>query len=129
MIGPGTGVAPFRGFVQQRAATGGRGRNWLLFGARQFREDFYYQTEWQQALQDGHLDRLDLAFSRDGNERVHVQHRLAEQGKAVVEWLHNGAHMYVCGAVAVGKDVHKSLLAPIGKESCRERVCQDGWST
>lgn len=111
MIGPGTGIAPFRGFVQQRAATGGRGRNWLLFGARQFREDFYYQTEWQQALQDGRLHRLDLAFSRDGNARVHVQHRLAEQGKAVCEWLHNGAHLYVCGAIAMGKDVHRALLA------------------
>ncbi len=112
MIGPGTGVAPFRAFVQQRASGGGRGRNWLLFGARHFRDDFYYQTEWQQALKDGRLDRLDLAFSRDGGERrVYVQHRLAEQGKAVVEWLQNGAHLYVCGAIAMGKDVHRALLA------------------
>lgn len=111
MIGPGTGVAPFRGFVQQRAAAGGSGRNWLLFGARQFREDFYYQSEWQQALKDGRLHRLDLAFSRDGGERVYVHHRLAEQGKAVFDWLQNGAHLYVCGAVAMGKDVHRALQA------------------
>jgi len=111
MIGPGTGVAPFRSFVQQRAAAGGSGRNWLLFGARQFREDFYYQSEWLQALKDGRLHRLDLAFSRDGGERVYVQHRLAEQGKAVFDWLQNGAHLYVCGAVAMGKDVHQALLA------------------
>ena len=111
MIGPGTGVAPFRGFVQQRAAAGGSGRNWLLFGARQFREDFYYQSEWQQALKDGRLHRLDLAFSRDGGERVYVQHRLAEQGKAVFDWLQNGAHLYICGAVAMGKDVHRALQA------------------
>jgi len=110
MIGPGTGVAPFRGFVQQRAVAGGQGRNWLLFGARRFRDDFYYQREWQQALQDGHLDRLDLAFSRDGGERVYVQQRLLEHGQAVCEWLHNGAHLYVCGAVAMGKDVHQALL-------------------
>jgi len=112
MIGPGTGVAPFRAFVQQRAAGGGRGRNWLLFGARHFHDDFYYQLEWQQALKDGRLDRLDLAFSRDGGERrVYVQQRLAEQGKAVVDWLQNGAHLYVCGAVAMGKDVHRALQA------------------
>lgn len=114
MIGPGTGVAPFRGFVQQRAAAAGSGRNWLLFGARRFREDFYYQLEWQRALKDGHLHRLDLAFSRDGGERAdgrrdYVQQRLLENGEAVFDWLQGGAHLYVCGAVAMGKEVHQAL--------------------
>ncbi|MGB0133176.1 diflavin oxidoreductase, partial [Dokdonella sp.] len=81
MIGPGTGVAPFRGFVQERAATAARGRNWLVFGNPRFRSDFLYQIEWQEALREGRLDRLDLAFSRDQAEKVYVQHRLREHGR------------------------------------------------
>lgn len=110
MIGPGTGVAPFRGFVQERSAIGAGGRNWLLFGNTHFRTDFLYQLEWQRALKSGELHRLDLAFSRDGAEKVYVQHRLRERGRELYDWLQAGAHLYVCGAIAMGKDVHAALL-------------------
>ncbi len=110
MVGPGTGVAPFRGFVQERSETGGTGRNWLFFGARHFNTEFLYQTEWQEALAKGELHRLDLAFSRDQAQRIHVQQRLREQGRAVFDWLQGGAHLYVCGAIQMGKDVHAALL-------------------
>ncbi|MGY1520686.1 assimilatory sulfite reductase (NADPH) flavoprotein subunit [Luteimonas sp. A482] len=110
MIGPGTGVAPFRGFVQERAETGAGGRNWLFFGARHFNTGFLYQVEWQDALQRKELHRLDLAFSRDQAAKVYVQDRLREQGRDVFEWLQGGAHLYVCGAIAMGKDVHAALL-------------------
>ena len=110
MVGPGTGVAPFRGFVQERAETGASGRNWLFFGARHFNTGFLYQTEWQDALQKGELHRLELAFSRDQAERIHVQQRLREQGRDVFDWLQGGAHFYVCGAIGMGRDVHAALL-------------------
>lgn len=109
MIGPGTGVAPFRGFVQERSTVGASGRNWLIFGARHARSQFLYQLEWQAALKAGTLHRLDLAFSRDGAERVYVQQRLREQGRDVLAWLEGGAHLYVCGAIAMGKSVHTAL--------------------
>ena len=96
MIGPGTGVAPFRGFVQERTAIGASGRNWLIFGARHQRSQFLYQLEWQAALKAGQLQRLDLAFSRDSAEPVYVQQRLIEQGRDVYAWLEAGAHLYVC---------------------------------
>lgn len=114
MIGPGTGVAPFRGFVQERAETGASGRNWLFFGARHFNAGFLYQTEWQESLKKKELHRLDLAFSRDQPERIHVQQRLREQGRDVYGWLQDGAHLYVCGAIAMGKDVHAALLDIVG---------------
>ena len=110
MVGPGTGVAPFRGFVQERAETGASGRSWLFFGARHFNTDFLYQTEWQDALGRGELHRLDLAFSRDQADKVYVQHRLRERGREIYDWLQSGAHFYVCGAIAMGKDVHAALL-------------------
>ncbi|MCL1531461.1 assimilatory sulfite reductase (NADPH) flavoprotein subunit [Xanthomonas nasturtii] len=110
MIGPGTGVAPFRGFVQERAETGARGRNWLFFGAQHFNTDFLYQAEWQQALQRGELHALDLAFSRDQAEKLYVQHRLRARGAEVYAWLQGGAHVYVCGATGMGKDVHSALV-------------------
>lgn len=112
MIGPGTGVAPFRGFVQHRAATGASGRNWLVFGNPHFRSDFLYQVEWQKALKAGQLHRLDLAFSRDGACKTYVQHRLQENGAELWRWLQEGAHLYVCGdATRMAKDVHATLLA------------------
>ncbi|WP_334177421.1 assimilatory sulfite reductase (NADPH) flavoprotein subunit [Pseudoxanthomonas sp.] len=111
MIGPGTGVAPFRGFVQERAETGARGRNWLFFGAPHFNHGFFYQSEWQDALRNGELHRLDLAFSRDQARKIYVQDRLRERGRDVYDWLQNGAHLYVCGAIAMGKDVHAALQA------------------
>ena len=110
MVGPGTGVAPFRGFVQERAEIGAGGRNWLFFGAQHFNTGFLYQVEWQDALRRKELHRLDLAFSRDQADKVYVQHRLRERGREVYDWLQAGAHVYVCGAIAMGKDVHAALL-------------------
>ncbi|MGH8086524.1 MAG: assimilatory sulfite reductase (NADPH) flavoprotein subunit [Lysobacter sp.] len=127
MIGPGTGVAPFRGFVQERAATrsmtaGASGRNWLLFGNPHFRTDFLYQAEWQQALKDGQLHRLDLAFSRDQAEKIYVQQRLREHGRELYAWLDNGAHLYVCGdATRMAKDVHAALIDVIAEHGGHTR--------
>ncbi|UTA55549.1 assimilatory sulfite reductase (NADPH) flavoprotein subunit [Lysobacter soli] len=116
MIGPGTGVAPFRAFVQERAAVGATGRNWLFFGNPHFRSDFLYQVEWQQALKDGSLHRFDLAFSRDQAHKVYVQDRLVERGRDLFDWLEGGAHLYVCGdATRMAKDVHAALLSVISE--------------
>ncbi|USE00234.1 assimilatory sulfite reductase (NADPH) flavoprotein subunit [Vibrio sp. SCSIO 43133] len=111
MIGPGTGIAPFRSFIQQRDNQGDSGKNWLFFGDRTFTQDFLYQVEWQKYLKSGVLSRLDVAFSRDQHEKVYVQHRLLEQGEQVWQWLEEGAHIYVCGdANHMAKDVHNALL-------------------
>ena len=121
MIGPGTGVAPFRGFVQERSATrsmttGATGRNWLLFGNPHARSDFLYQLEWQDALKRGTLHRLDLAFSRDQTHKLDVQHKLREHGRDLFGWLEGGAHLYVCGdATRMAKDVHTALLEAIAE--------------
>lgn len=109
MVGPGTGVAPFRAFVQERAEAGATGRNWLFFGSQHFNSGFLYQSEWQDALRRGELHRLDLAFSRDQAHKLYVQHRLRERGRQVYDWLQSGAHLYVCGSIAMGKDVHAAL--------------------
>jgi len=110
MVGPGTGVAPFRAFVQERRATGAPGKSWLFFGDRSFTHDFLYQLDWQEALQDGALTRMDVAFSRDTPEKIYVQHRLWEKRRELVDWLDNGAHFYVCGdAKAMAKDVRSTL--------------------
>ncbi|MDQ4135887.1 MAG: flavodoxin domain-containing protein [Pseudomonadota bacterium] len=112
MVGPGTGVAPFRAFVQERRAVGATGRSWLFFGDRHYTHDFLYQLEWQDALKDGSLSRIDLAFSRDTPDKVYVQHRLFHQRRDVVDWLENGARLYVCGdAKAMAKDVRAALVA------------------
>ena len=111
MVGPGTGVAPFRAFVQERRATEAKGRSWLFFGDRQFTHDFLYQLEWQDALKDGVLTRMDVAFSRDTPEKVYVQNRIWEKRRDLVEWLDNGAYFYVCGdAKAMAKDVRATLV-------------------
>lgn len=111
MIGPGTGVAPFRAFVQERRESSASGRNWLFFGNRHFTSDFLYQVEWQQALKDGALHRLDLAFSRDSIDKTYVQQRLREQGIELHAWLKNGAHIYVCGdSTHMARDVHAALI-------------------
>jgi sulfite reductase (NADPH) flavoprotein alpha-component len=111
MIGPGTGVAPFRGFVQEREATGATGRNWLFFGGRSLYHDFLYQLEWQQALKRKALQRVDVAFSRDQAEKIYVQHRIRQAGKDLFAWLSNGAYLYVCGdATAMAPDVNAALL-------------------
>ena len=114
MIGPGTGVAPYRAFLQERAGVGARGRNWLFFGARRFARDFLYQIEWQRALKRGTLSRLDLAFSRDGGERIYVQRRIAEAGRDLYDWIESGATIYVCGdATGMAPDVHAALARMI----------------
>ncbi|MCL9777042.1 assimilatory sulfite reductase (NADPH) flavoprotein subunit [Vibrio methylphosphonaticus] len=111
MVGPGTGIAPFRSFIQERENRDAKGKNWLFFGDRTFTQDFLYQVEWQKYLKSGVLDRLDVAFSRDQHEKVYVQHRLLEQGEQVWQWLQEGAHIYVCGdATHMAKDVNSALV-------------------
>ncbi|TBL83931.1 NADPH-dependent assimilatory sulfite reductase flavoprotein subunit [Hafnia alvei] len=111
MIGPGTGIAPFRAFIQQRAAEGAEGLNWLFFGNPHFTEDFLYQVEWQRFVKDGVLSRFDLAWSRDQKHKVYVQDKLREQGAEVWRWIEQGAHIYVCGdANRMAKDVEQALL-------------------
>ncbi|VVE27701.1 sulfite reductase (NADPH) flavoprotein subunit alpha [Pandoraea horticolens] len=111
MIGPGTGIAPFRAFVEERQALDAPGKNWLFFGDRNFRTDFLYQREWQRYVKDGALTRIDLAFSRDSEDKVYVQHRMREQGKALYAWLQEGAHLYVCGdADQMARDVNTALI-------------------
>lgn len=127
MIGPGTGVAPFRGFVQHRAHGGATGRNWLLFGAPHARTDFLYQLEWQQALKRGQLHRLDVTFSRDQRDKIYVQHRLREHGREVYAWLDGGAHLYVCGAVAMSKDVHAALVEIVALHGARSPEDAAAW--
>jgi sulfite reductase (NADPH) flavoprotein alpha-component len=110
MVGPGTGVAPFRAFVQERRATQATGKSWLFFGDRTFTHDFLYQLDWQDALKDGALTRMDVAFSRDRPDKVYVQHKVWERRRELVEWLDNGAHFYVCGdAKSMAKDVRATL--------------------
>ena len=111
MVGPGTGVAPFRAFVQERRATQATGKSWLFFGDRQFTHDFLYQSDWQEALNDGALTRMDVAFSRDRPDKLYVQHKVWERRQDLVEWLDNGANFYVCGdAKAMAKDVRAMLV-------------------
>ncbi|MDE2333460.1 MAG: flavodoxin domain-containing protein [Rhodospirillales bacterium] len=117
MIGPGTGVAPFRGFLQEMEATGEKRPSWLFFGARRFHHDFLYQTEWQDWLRSGLLTRLDLAFSRDQPERVYVQHRIWESREALSGWIRDCASIYVCGdAAGMAKDVHAMLARILGAD-------------
>jgi len=111
MVGPGTGVAPYRAFLQQREATGARGAAWLFFGARNFTHDFLYQLEFQDWLKSGALSRMDVAFSRDQPEKIYVQHRLWQARRELFRWLADGAVLYLCGdATAMAKDVHATLL-------------------
>lgn len=111
MVGPGTGIAPFRAFVEERAARNASGKNWLFFGDQHFSYDFLYQLEWLEYLEDGILGELTTAFSRDQKEKIYVQHRLLERGAEVWKWLEEGAHLYVCGdATRMAKDVHQALL-------------------
>ncbi|HVT50878.1 MAG TPA: assimilatory sulfite reductase (NADPH) flavoprotein subunit [Dongiaceae bacterium] len=110
MIGAGTGVAPYRAFLQEREIRGARGRSWLFFGERNFHSDFLYQTEWQALLKSGVLHRMSVAFSRDRAEKVYVQHRLQEHGAELYGWMQEGAHIYVCGDAAnLAPDVHRTL--------------------
>lgn len=111
MIGPGTGVAPFRAFMQEREARDATGDNWMFFGDQTFTQDFLYQVEWQNYLKSGLLTRMDVAFSRDQAEKIYVQDRLREQSSEVFAWLERGAHLYICGdANRMAKDVHQTLV-------------------
>ncbi len=121
MVAAGTGVAPFRAFLQQRAAAGDRGRNWLLFGNRHFRRDFLYQLDWQAHRKAGVLSRVSVAFSRDQADKRYVQHRLIEQGRDLYAWLQEGAHLYVCGSTAMGRAVHEALLDLIAAQTGGDR--------
>lgn len=123
MIGPGTGVAPFRGFVQHREAQDATGRNWLFFGARHFQSEFLYQTEWQDAVKKGVLNRLDLAFSRDRSiAREYVQDRLRRVGRDLYAWLEDGAHLFVCGdADKMAPDVNAALVDIVAEHGGRNR--------
>jgi sulfite reductase (NADPH) flavoprotein alpha-component len=110
MIGPGTGVAPFRAFLQERRARGDGGRNWLFFGEQRRASDFYYEDELLGYQADGLLTRLSLAFSRDQAEKIYVQQRLREEGAELWRWLQDGAHLYICGdASRMAKDVDRAL--------------------
>ena len=116
MIGPGTGIAPFRAFIQQRDNDGATGKNWLFFGNPHFTDDFLYQVEWQRYVKDGLLTHISLAWSRDQAEKVYVQDKLREQGAEVWQWLQEGAHVYVCGdANRMAKDVEQALLEIIAE--------------
>jgi sulfite reductase (NADPH) flavoprotein alpha-component len=126
MVGAGTGVAPYRGFLQQREATGQGGPSWLFFGERNFRSDFLYQAEWQDWLKRGTLGRMDVAFSRDGARngaaKVYVQHRMLERAKDLYAWLEDGAHLYVCGdANALAPDVHETLIRIVAEQGGKAR--------
>jgi sulfite reductase (NADPH) flavoprotein alpha-component len=115
MVGPGTGVAPFRAFVQERRAAAATGRNWLFFGDRHYTHDFLYQLDWQEAMQDGALSRVDVAFSRDQPEKIYVQDKMWERRHDLIEWLDGGAFFYVCGdAKAMAKDVRATLVRAYG---------------
>lgn len=118
MIGAGTGIAPYRAFLQEREARGARGKSWLFFGERHFRTDFLYQTEWQAWLRDGTLNRMDVAFSRDGAEKIYVQRRMKERARDLFAWLEEGAHIYVCGDAAhLAPDVHAALIDIVAAEA------------
>jgi sulfite reductase (NADPH) flavoprotein alpha-component len=122
MIGPGTGVAPFRAFVAEREAMGARGRNWLFFGERSFEHDFLYQVDWLGWRKSGLLTRMDVAFSRDQEHKIYVQHRLQERGSEIWSWLQDGAYVYVCGdASRMAADVHAALLQIIEKHGGQSR--------
>jgi sulfite reductase (NADPH) flavoprotein alpha-component len=122
MVGPGTGVAPFRSFMQEREEMGAEGKSWMFFGDQHFVTDFLYQTEWQKWLKDGVLTKMDVAFSRDTAEKVYVQHRMLEQSEELFEWLQEGAHVYICGDEKhMAHDVHQTLIGIIEKEGSLSR--------
>ena len=116
MVGPGTGIAPFRGFLQERRALGHAGRNWLFFGDQHRSENFYYRDDLEDMARDGFLSRLDLAFSRDQADRLYVQHKMLDSGADVWRWLDEGGHFYVCGdATRMARDVDAALTTIIEK--------------
>ncbi|MCC2618241.1 assimilatory sulfite reductase (NADPH) flavoprotein subunit [Aestuariibacter halophilus] len=130
MIGPGTGVAPFRAFMQEREMQDAEGKNWLFFGNPHFTQDFLYQTEWQRFVKEGVLDKITLAFSRDQEQKIYVQHRLLEHGADVYQWLLDGAHIYVCGdATHMAKDVHDALVQIVEQHGNLDREAAEAYVT
>ncbi|MEB4857582.1 assimilatory sulfite reductase (NADPH) flavoprotein subunit [Priestia aryabhattai] len=122
MVGPGTGVAPFRSFMQEREETGAKGKSWMFFGDQHFVTDFLYQTEWQKWLKDGVLTKMDVAFSRDTEEKVYVQNRMLEHSKELFQWLEEGASFYVCGdKTNMARDVHNTLVEIVETEGKMSR--------
>ncbi|NGY91549.1 assimilatory sulfite reductase (NADPH) flavoprotein subunit [Bacillus megaterium] len=122
MVGPGTGVAPFRSFMQEREETGAKGKSWMFFGDQHFVTDFLYQTEWQKWLKDGVLTKMDVAFSRDTEEKVYVQNRMLEHSKELFQWLEEGAFFYVCGdKTNMARDVHNTLVEIVETEGKMSR--------
>jgi sulfite reductase (NADPH) flavoprotein alpha-component len=119
MIGPGTGIAPFRAFLHERMATGAQGRNWLFFGHQHRDYDFFYEDELSGMRSAGVLTRLSLAWSRDDNQKFYVQDRMREVGRDLWAWLAEGAHVYVCGAIAMGKDVERAMVDVIAAHGAR----------
>jgi sulfite reductase (NADPH) flavoprotein alpha-component len=117
MIGPGTGVAPYRSFLAEREETGAGGKTWLFYGDQHFLADFMYQIDWQRWLNDGVLTRMDVAFSRDTDKKVYVQHRMMEKSRDLFQWLEEGACVYVCGDEKnMAHDVHNTLLTILERE-------------
>ncbi len=122
MVGPGTGIAPFRSFMQEREEMGANGKSWLFFGDQHFVTDFLYQTEWQKWLKDGVLTKMDVAFSRDTEEKVYVQHQMKKQSKELFEWLEQGAYVYICGDEKhMAHDVHNTLLSIIQEKGAMSK--------
>lgn len=122
MVGPGTGIAPFRSFMQEREEMGANGKSWLFFGDQHFVTDFLYQTEWQKWLKDGVLTKMDVAFSRDTEEKVYVQHQMKKQSKELFDWLEQGAYVYICGDEKhMAHDVHNTLLSIIQEEGAMSK--------
>lgn len=132
MVGPGTGIAPYRAFIEERSANGDCGKSWLFFGEQHYTYDFLYQLEWQDHLKSGALSRLDVAFSRDQKEKIYVQHRMLEKARDLWCWMEEGAHFYVCGdASRMAHDVHETLIqiaineGGLDREAATARV--EGW--
>ncbi|MGH8559070.1 MAG: assimilatory sulfite reductase (NADPH) flavoprotein subunit [Methylococcales bacterium] len=122
MIGPGTGVAPFRAFLQEREATGAKGKNWLFFGDQHKQSDYVYEDEWEEMLQSGVLIHMNAAFSRDQAEKIYVQNDMMANAKELYAWLEEGAHFYVCGdAERMAVDVHKALIKIVAAEGNRSQ--------
>jgi sulfite reductase (NADPH) flavoprotein alpha-component len=128
MVGPGTGIAPFRAFVEHRAALGATGKNWLFLGDQHYLYDFLYQLEWQDHLKNGTLTRLDVAFSRDQPEKTYVQHRMAQRARDLYAWLEEGAHFYVCGEAArMAVDVHETLISIVQNQGAKSRDAAEAY--
>ena len=124
MIGPGTGIAPFRSFLAHRNSAMSEGKNWLFFGERNFQTDFLYQTELQDYLTSGVLTKIDVAFSRDQEKKIYVQDRIKENSKEFFEWIKSGAYIYICGdKEKMAKDVEKSIIEVIKSEGDFDEKC------